>query len=304
MIKYQKNKENKSKYYAVALLYTNGEENPEELFWENISQPYKSILEECYDCAEIGKYQKLEQITNNIKYQRLSYIKLGILLYQTRYYKLYKKKYYSFTTYCRKELHYHKWRVNQVIESAQVAIKLIKADFDIIPQNETQARILTKLNEVELISKWQEVLDTYEPHDITAKRIKKVVFGEKQITKGTIKLPINLITKIENKSWEIGISSADLISKIIEGELLINSDGSIENHLVETEEITHNPSTEVLERWEKDLDKLVLSDRNKIDDFAEDLAEEVKNTVTDFQEVIKKRFIKSFLEPLFSLENI
>ena len=283
---------------AIALLYINSEENKDELFWETINEPYKSILEECHDYAEQGKYQLLEQITNNIKYSRLSYIKLGILLYQTKYYRLYKKKYKSFKSYCEKELYYKLWRVNQVIQSAEVAIKLIQYGFDIIPQNESQARILTKLNYEHLIRKWTEVINTYNPHEITSNRIEKIVFGEQKRKKGTIKLPIKVIREIETKSLEIGISSADLITKIITGELIINSDGSLENQLIETEDIIENLEPEILKKWEKDLNKLAFQERNKIDDFAEDLAEEVKNAVTDVKKVIKKCFIKSFLEPL------
>ena len=283
---------------AIALLYTNDEEGKDELFWETINEPYKSILEECYDYVEEGKYQSLEQITNNIKYCRLSYIKSGILLYQTKYYKLYKKGYQSFKSYCEREIQYRVWRANQVIESAEVAVKLIKYGFEVIPQNESQARILTKLNNEQLIQKWTEVIDNYKPHEITSNRIEKIVFGEQKKKKGTIKLPIKVIREIENKSLEIGISSADLITKIMTGELIINSDGSLENQTIETEDIIENPHPETLKKWEKDLNKLAFQERNKIDDFAEDLAEEVKNAVTDVKKVIKKCFIKSFLEPL------
>ena len=281
MIKQANNLIGEYPYSAIALLYTNNEESKDELFWESINEPYKSILEECYDSAEEGKYQQLEHITNNIKYCRLSYIKLGILLYQAKYYQLYKKKYQSFRSYCEQELHYQVWRANQIIDSAGVAIKLIKCGFNIIPQNETQARILSRLTQEELIEKWQEVLNIYKPHKITANRIEKIVFGELRRKKGTIKLPIKIIREIENKSLEIGISSADLITKILTGELVVNSDGSVETQIKEHEEVIENPQPEILKKWEKDLDKLAFQERNKIDDFAEDLAEEFNNTVTD-----------------------
>ncbi len=296
MIKKTNNVININHNSAIALLYTNGEENKNELFWESIDEPYKSILEECYDCIEEGKYQQLDPITENIKYSRLNYIKLGILLYQAKYYKLYKKKHQNFKSYCEKEIYYRVWRANQVIQSAQVAIKLVKYGFNIIPQNETQARILIKLNSEELIKKWQAVLNKYKPHQITANRIERIVFGDQIRKKGTIKLPIQVIKEIENKSLEIGLSSADLITKIITGELLINSDGSLEKRIVEKEEIIENPHPDIVKLWEKDLNKLAFQERNKIDDFAEDLAEEVKNTVTDVKKVIKKCFIRSFFD--------
>jgi hypothetical protein len=288
---------------AIALLYSCGEESNNELFWESIKEPYKSILEECYYVNEEGKYNQLEQITNSIKYNRISYIKLGISLYQVKYYRLYKNKYESFKEYCEKAVYYPVWRANQVIESASVAIQLIKYGFNIIPQNEAQARLLIKLNEEELIRKWQEVLDTYEAHKITANRIEKIVFGENILKKGSLKLPIQIIREIEVKASENGISAGDFISKIITGEMTIHHDGSIETKFNQKLEILENPSTEMINRWEKDLNKLAFQERNKVDDFAEDLAEEVKNTVTDLKMAIKKCFIKSFLQPFLCLEN-
>ncbi|BAQ63059.1 hypothetical protein GM3708_3465 [Geminocystis sp. NIES-3708] len=288
---------------AIALLYSCGEESDNQLFWETINEPHKSILEECYYLNEEGKYNQLEQITNSIKYNKISYIKLGMQLYQVKYYRLYKNNYKSFKDYCEKAVYYPVWRANQVIESSSVAIQLIKAGFNIIPQNEAQARLLIKLNEEELIRKWQEVLDTYEVHKITANRIENIVFGEQTFKKGSLKLPIQVIREIEVKASEYNISVGDFISKIITGEITINDDGSVETKLYQKSEMLENPSTEMVNRWEKDLNKLAFQDRNKVDDFAEDLADEIKNTVTDLKMVIKKCFIKSFLQPFLCVEN-
>ena len=125
-----------------------------------------------------------------------------------------------------------------------------------------------------------------------------IVYNEIKSNKGTLKLPIKVIRKIENKSLEMGITSADLITKIIQGELVINRDGSLENPCLNIEETIENPHPEVVKKWEKDLNKLAFKERNQIDDFAEDLAEEVKNTVVDVKKVIKQCFIKSFFRSM------
>ncbi|BAQ66045.1 hypothetical protein [Geminocystis sp. NIES-3709] len=289
-----KNTINRNADQAIAILYSDSEESKNDLFWENINEPYKSILEECYYINEEGKYNQLTHITNSIKYNRINYIKLGMQLYQVRYYKLYKSSYTSFKDYCEKAVYYPVWRANQVIESASIAIKLIKAGFNIIPQNEAQARLLIKLNEEELMRKWQEVLDTYEPYKITANRIEKIVFGEQNLKKGTLKLPVKVIAEIEVKALENGMSPGDLITKIISGELTISHNGCVETKLAENQENVENLSADIVKKWQKDLKKLAFQERTIIDDFAEDLAEEVKNTVTDFKQVIKKCFIKSF----------
>lgn len=279
---------------SIALLYSSSEENEEELFWENINEPYKSILEDCYYLNEEGKYNQLKQITNSIKYNRINYIKLGVQLYQVKYYRLYKNEYKSFKDYCEKAVYYPIWRANQVIDSANVAIKLIKLGFNIIPQNEAQARLLIKLNEEQLIEKWQEVLNTYEPYKITANRIERIVFGEQSLKKGILKLPIKVITQIEFKALENGMSAGDLITKMMSGELTINYDGCVETRVIDNENFRENPTQEMINKWEKDLQKLAFQERSIVDEFAEDLAEEVKNTVTDFKKVIKKCFLKSF----------
>jgi len=284
----------------IPLLYSCGEDNTDELFWENISEPYRSILEDCYCIAEDGKFTTLKQITNNIKYDRLNYIKLGTQLYQVKYYQLYKGVYNSFKDYCQQEIHYPVWRVNKIIKASKVAIQLIKYGFRIIPQNEAQARPLVKLNETELYEKWQEVLDTYPFHSITAKKIKKIVYGEDFKEKGTIKLPIEVVQEIEIKAMENGVSVGELISKIFQGKLSINQDGTMENTVIQGEEIIEKVDSQLIENWQKDLHKMTESEPNKIDDFAENLAEEIKNTVIDIKFVIKKCFVKSFLKPFLN----
>ena len=288
---------------AIALLYSCAEESIDELFWESIDEPYRQILEDCYYSVEEGRFTRLEQITNNIKSNRLSYIKIGVQLSQIKLYRIYKVKYSSFKSYCESDIHYPLWRANKLIDAAMVAIKLIKYGFNIIPQNEAQARPLIKLNDQDLIDKWQQVIDNYAPCKITANRIEKIVFGEVKVTKGSLKLPINILREIESKSLEQGLSPEDLISKIFQGEITINCDGSVEKKLKQSSEIVEAPAPELIKKWEKDLHKLAFEERTRVDEFTEDLASELKNTVTDIKLVIKRSFIKSFLQPLLCLHT-
>ncbi len=288
---------------AIALLYHSDPESKNELFWENINEPYREILEDCYYIIEDGQYSQLNQITNSIKSNRLSYIKLGIQIHQVKFYRLYETQFNSFKEYCQLAISYPVWRANQVIQASAVAIKLIKAGFNIVPQNEAQARILTKLNDWELIDKWQEVLDSYPAHKITTSRIEKIIYGELKIKKGNLKLPIKLLREIENKALENGLSVSDLITKVFQGDILINADGNLEKNPPENNQLISNPSPEMIKRWEKDLEKLAFQERNKIDEFADELAEELKNTVIDLKLAIKECFVKSFLQPFFKFDN-
>lgn len=291
----QKLRSNYEEKGAIALLYSCGEEDNNELFWENISEPYRSILEDCYFVVEDSKFTKLNQITNNIKYDKLNYIKLGVQLHQVKYYQLYKGQYSSFREYCEQEIHYPLWRANKIIKASNVAIQLIKYGFRIIPQNEAQARPLVKLKEEELYEKWQEVLDTYPFHSITAKKIQKVIYGDKSPEKGTLKLPVTVLENIENKAMENGISVGDLLTKIFQGELTVSRDGVIEKTFIKEEDNVEKISSHMMEKWQKDLEIISHQEDNKIDDFAEELAEKIRNTVVDFKSVIKKCFIQSFL---------
>ncbi|MBF2055679.1 MAG: hypothetical protein IGQ45_00360 [Cyanobacterium sp. T60_A2020_053] len=286
----------KQKQSPITLLYSCEENNQDQLFWENIEEPYREILEDCYHHAENSKYSHIKEITNSIKYNRLNYIKFGLQLYQVRYYKLYKSQFNSFKEYCEQEIHYPVWRVNKAIEASRVAIELIKYGFNVIPQNEAQARPLTKLNSIELINKWQEVLETYPFHTITASRIEKIIFGEPSNKRVTLKLPNNIVRDIENKAIENKLSTGELIAKIFQGEIIINSDGTMEKIVNCNEENIEDINKESLQKWQKDLTIINNNEGNKLDQFAEELAEEVKHTVTDFREVIKKCFIKSFLQ--------
>jgi hypothetical protein len=238
---------------VLALLYQSSEEKEgDQLFWETLAEPYRSILEDCYYLNEEGKFSQLKQITNSIKYLRLSYIKIGVQLYQVKYYKLYRGVYLSFKHYCEQELKYQVWRANQLIESARVGIELIFLGFKIIPVNESQARYLIKLNSEQLKEKWLEILSLYPPHKITAQKIEKVVKNERNRKIGTLKLPIKIIEEIEYKALEYGISSGELVAKMIQGELSFSEDKTRDNSLNNDEN-----KREIIKKWEEDLQKLL-----------------------------------------------
>ncbi len=238
---------------ALALLYQSSEEKEgDQLFWETLAEPYRSLLEDCYYLNEDGKFSQLKQINNSIKYLRLSYIKIGLQLYQVKYYKLYRGLYLSFKHYCEQELKYQVWRANQLIESARVAIELIVLGFKIIPVNESQARYLIKLNAEQLKEKWLEILSLYPPHKITAKRIEKVVKNVQKRKIGTLKLPIKIIEEIEYKALEYGISSGELVTKMIQGELSFSEEKTRDNSLN-----SYENKREIIRKWEEDLQQLL-----------------------------------------------
>ncbi|HIK38070.1 MAG TPA: hypothetical protein IGQ44_08775 [Geminocystis sp. M7585_C2015_104] len=261
--------------YSPALLYSVGEEGDDELFWERVNEPYRTILEECYYLNEEGRSSQLDAITNSIKYHRFSYLKIGWELYQVKYYRLYRRRYKSFKEYCEKAVNYPLWRANKIIAAAFIAIKLIKAGFNIIPQNESQARVLLGLDDEELSEKWREVLDSYLPHQITAKKIKKIVNGGKKPKEISVKLPVMLVEDIESKAMQNGMTLIELITKVFQGKLVINKDGTVEKNEERREEIIECPGEDMVKRWQEDLEKLVKT--KEIEEMVWQLGHSIKD---------------------------
>ncbi len=266
--------------YSPVVLYSVGEKSSDELFWEGVDEPYRTILEECYYLNEQGRYSELDAITNSIKYHRVSYLKIGWELYQVKYYRLYKKGYKSFKEYCEKAVNYPLWRANKLIAAAFMAIKLIKAGFNIIPQNEYQARVLLGLSDEELLEKWQEVLDRYLPHQITAKKIENIVKREAKPKKVNLRLPIMLVEEIESKAINNGMTVEELITKVFEGKLVVNRDGTVEKVEEGGEEIIESPGEEMLNRWQKDLEQLVKTRE------IEEMVAQLKHSIEDMRQVV------------------
>ena len=120
--------------------------------------------DETIDCKELSK-----------KFLNLQhgYIEMGLIAWEIKYKKLYKKQYRSFKDYCRKELKRCVWQVNRLINASRIALFLIENDFDYIPTCESQARVLNSYSDDEILCYWSEICDRYEgrEYEITAKKI-------------------------------------------------------------------------------------------------------------------------------------
>ena len=84
--------------------------------------------------------------------------------------------------------------MRRLIESARVAIELIYAGFDVLPENPSQCEHLQRYSGAELAEKWQSILDNFQGHKITADKIAKFLHpptaAEELNT--TVKLPVKL----------------------------------------------------------------------------------------------------------------
>ncbi len=177
-----------------------------------------------------------------LKSNIFSYVKVGLIAYNIKRFRLYTQaKIKSFQEYCEKELGRKHWAINATIRAAKCVLKLIRAGFTILPQNEAQARPLTKFKmDEDMIDAWEKIAKKYQyqQHKLTATRIDEEINGMKE---PQVKLSKNTLNKLALKAKELGMSPDDLLE-----EMLVDLDSG------ETEE----PETEKIAEWESDLEEL------------------------------------------------
>jgi hypothetical protein len=120
--------------------------------------------EESIDCKELTK--KFVNLQH-------SYIEMGLIAWELKYKKLYKKEYKNFKDYCEKALKLCIWQVNRLINASRIALLLIENNFDYIPTCESQARVLNPYTDEEILVYWGEICEKYEgrEYELTAQKI-------------------------------------------------------------------------------------------------------------------------------------
>lgn len=161
----------------------------------------------------------LDYIVFEFAYNRLAYVRNGLLLAKLKFLKLYKSfGDGTFATFCREQLKITRWQVNDNIKAARVAMQLIYAGFEILPTNISQAMALASLPEDELAHAWRSVIESIEPDKITHKSIKSFLFPPtlEDLPTTTIKVPPSLHESIHAEAAERDLSIVDLIKAMFE----------------------------------------------------------------------------------------
>ena len=161
----------------------------------------------------------LDYIIFEFAYNRLAYIRNGLLLAKLKFLKLYKNfGDGTFASFCREQLNITRWQVNDNIKAARVTMELIYAGFEILPTNISQAIALGSLTGDELVHAWRSVTESIEPDKITHKSIKSFLFPptEQDLPTTTIKVPPTLHENIHAEAAERGMSIVDLIKTMFE----------------------------------------------------------------------------------------
>jgi|GEM_PF-3201166 len=196
----------------------------------------------------------LQAIAFEYKSNKLSYIRSGLVLAKLKFFKLYKSVGDgTFASFCRDFLETTRWSVNSNIKAARVAMELIYAGFSVLPTNISQALVLVSLTGDELIDAWRKVVENIEPHQITHKSIRSLLFApsEKDLAVTTIKVSPTLHENIHREAAERGLSIVDFIKTMFDFFL------DVENlHPLELSKNTVNYIQK--ERvWQADLAKLI-----------------------------------------------
>jgi hypothetical protein len=164
-----------------------------------------------------------------------SYIKLGLLLQKVRSGKIWEfcqGQYQNFRHFCQQLLGINDWQALNIIKAANVAIQLFEHGYQDLPRNPSQAIELAGLGLERMVEVWDKVTADTAAHRITAAVIKSQVHPDAQPSKASISLPIALRDKIAAEALELGISSAEYLERLVNGE--VESQGRV----VESPEIS------------------------------------------------------------------
>jgi hypothetical protein len=126
--------------------------------------------------TEQAQLYKLERV---IERNITAFYEIGTALLTIRDRRLYREKYKTFESYCQSRWQFAKNYANRLIASAKVVEAVVPTGT--IPENEAQARPLSKLPAEEQPEAWKEALETAPPTGITAKHVEAVV--DKRIKK-------------------------------------------------------------------------------------------------------------------------
>ena len=122
------------------------------------------------ESAELSFIEKseLQQCETIIEEGLRTFVDVGGALLKIRDKKLYRQEYSTFEEYCQSKWSISRPRAYQLIDSAKV-IGNLSTFVDKTPDNEAQARPLTKLGPEDQVKAWAKVIETAPEGKITAK---------------------------------------------------------------------------------------------------------------------------------------
>jgi hypothetical protein len=236
-----------------------------------LQDPFNTIYQDDSQLSKLPEIQELNQyaldlddqiegdfdldwIEFEFAYNRLAYVRNGLILAKLKFMKLYKNcGDGTFASFCRERLKITRWQVNENIKAARITMELIYAGFIHLPTNISQAMALANLVGDELVHAWRRVTESIEPDQITHRSIKSFLFPptEKDLPNTTIKVSPTLHENIHREAAERGISIVELVEAMF--KFFISGGNS---HLLQPED--NNWDYAEQERiWREDLQDLI-----------------------------------------------
>lgn len=255
---------------------SSNQDSPDEVkdFLTNLFNPiYKSSDNRISDRPEIqdthdyvlslaeeikGNYDLDYRIINILR-NSYGYIRKGSDFQKMKVLGIHTDRGLQFKAFCQEVLGYCYSTVNNTIKAAEIAIKLMKAGFDYLPQNASQALALEGITEQELIESWEKVIQFLPKYQITAKSIKELLGLESGIKKTEdtrVNLKLDTLLFLKELANENNTSVSNIIDELI--RFII--------YFLRPEKLPDVKASD-LEKWEEDLRNLVDEYDQRGDDF-------------------------------------
>ena len=162
-------------------------------------------------------------LTQRIKRSFLDYVRQGIMLDTVRRYRLYKRQYKDFAEYCKLALGRSHFYCKKIIQAAQICLRLIKSNFQILPTSVAQALPLLKFakideyGESELQDKWQGVIDGLPPQLITAAKIADALDENPEDRAKQVRVSGKAYQLLQQKAAAAGMAVSKYLEMLIGG---------------------------------------------------------------------------------------
>ncbi len=167
-------------------------------------------------------FHDLDYLTGEIKRGFLDYVRQGIMLDAIRKLRLYKHKFKTFKSYCEQALGRQYFYCTQIIKSAGICLRLIKAGFEILPSCVAQVVPLFKhavtdqYGDCALEEKWQEVVDVIPKERITAVTIAETVDNNPNLRLKQIRIKTDTYDLLTKKAAAAGMSVSEFLARLVD----------------------------------------------------------------------------------------
>jgi hypothetical protein len=196
-----------------------------------------------------GNQLDFEWAHSEIKLHTLNWVRVGLVAYRVRLYRLYQNQYQRFQDYCEQALGRKLWQIKELIKASSVVIELARAGFEILPNCISQAMKLYRyLDSGELIEKWQQVLDSVPAHSITGMKIDESL-GHDLPKKARLHIPRELRDRLSEIALRHETTVEEILADVVEQYDRVEEE--------DDEDEVSEVSKHKMEVWDTDLETLI-----------------------------------------------